>query len=807
MFLAGLTLSLAPGLVVSEVSTYTVTGAGPGESVGLVGGVAGLGSGPCPPFLGGRCFHVVGPLQRIGSAVADANGSATIQFTAPPTDGIRLATQAFVRRGPGGANTVFSNARVDEVFPPWVSGLNARPANPTCLAPPDPPAFDGTASVVRAFPALTFFLPTKMAQPPGDPGTWWIAEQPGTILRFDNDDGVMTSDLVLDIQALVSTSSDETGLLSFAFHPEFEVNGEVFLFYTREQGARDFLEIARYVSLDGGLTLDPTPLDILFTLETVGQIHFGGNLGFGPDGYLYLGVGDGGKLASENGQDTFTLLGKVLRVDVDAAIPYGIPADNPFADGIAGLAEIYAYGIRQPWRWSFDRLTGDLWLGDVGFSTSEEISIIERGGNYGWDLQEGSVCNTDPNCDTVPGLIDPVLTFGHVGATAVIGGYVYRGTEIPNLVGTYLFADHFTPELWGIQYDVNGVPSQFVAATAPGVDTTSFAEDTDGELYMLSLDGTIHRIEPPAVLPPVDDFPTLLSETGCFDLLDPTVPVEAMIPFEPNSELWSDGATKRRWLAMPDGATIDSDALGDLDLPIGSVLAKEFTVAGQRIETRLLVRHDDGLWAGYTYAWDAAETEATLVDGALTVPTPIGEWRIPSRAECLQCHTAVAGFTLGLEESQLNRELEYPSTGLFANQLFTLDAVGLLTDALENTPDQLPALPDPTTALQSPAARSYLHVNCAHCHQPGGPGLGDIDLRFTETEGNGCDLATAPVEGDLGVPGALVVDPGSSATSVLSLRMNATDTNRMPPLASVVVDPLGTSLVDGWIDDMAPCPP
>lgn len=806
MLAAGLTLLLAPGLVVHEVSTYTVTGATPGETVGLAAGNSGLGNGPCPAALGGRCFDIDGRLQRMGQAVADASGIALIPVTAPGNEGVELATQAFIRRGVGGADSVFSDARVDRVFAPWVAGLAARPANTTCLAPPDPPAFDGSASVVHAFPALSFFRPTKMAQPQGDPDTWWIAEQPGSIWRFVDDDGVLTADLVLDIEPLVSTSSDETGLLSFAFHPDFAVNGEVFLFYTTESGVRDFLEIARYVSLDGGLTLDSTPVDVLIRLETVGQIHFGGNLGFGDDGFLYAGIGDGGKLASENGQDTFTLLGKMVRLDVDGGMPYGIPADNPFADGLAGLPEIYAFGIRQPWRWSFDRLTGDLWLGDVGFDTREEISIIERGGNYGWDLQEGTVCNTDPNCDLAPGLVDPVFDYGHVGGAAVIGGYVYRGSAIPNLAGTYVYADHFDGELKGLTYDADGLPSQFVAATALGVDTTSFAEDADGELYMLSLTGDIHRIEPPAVLPPVDDFPVLLSETGCFDPLDPTVPVEAMIPYEPNSELWSDGATKRRWLATPDGTTIDADALGDLDLPIGSVLAKEFSVAGQRIETRLLVRHDDGVWAGYTYAWDAAEAEATLVDGALTVPTPSGDWRIPSRAECLQCHTEVAGDTLGLELGQLNRDLEYPSTAITANQLFTLEAVGLLTDPLGNTPDQLSALPDPTTAPQSPAARSYLHANCAHCHQPGGPGLGDIDLRITEIDHTGCELATAPIEGDLGVPGALIVDPGSSATSVLSLRMHATDAHRMPPLATVVVDPLGTSLVDGWIDDMGPCP-
>jgi len=456
-----LTLSLAPGLVTGEVSTYTVTGANAGETVVLMAGSNGLGMGPCPAAIGMMCMGIVGPLRNVGSGIADANGTATIQMTPPNVVGFDMATQAVVKRGAGGAQSVLSDPRVDDVFPPWVSGLASRPANPTCLAPADPPVFDGDASVVRAFNALTFDRPTTMAQPPGNPDLWWIAEQPGSVWRFDDDDAVLTADLVIDIEAEVDDTGNEQGLLGMAFHPDFVNNGEVFLSYIDDRGAAgDFTEVTRYVSLDGGLTLDPTTKEMLFELEQPFDNHNGGNILFGPDGYLYLGLGDGGGADDpfDTGQDRFELLGKMIRIDVDSAFPYAIPPDNPFADGVDGLPEIYAFGFRNPWRWSFDRSTGDLWVGDVGQNAREEVDLVELGGNYGWDLMEGDICHGGAACNSIPGLIDPVIDYPHPKGFSVIGGYVYRGSAIPGLVGRYLYTDHFVDDLWGLAFDEVGEP-------------------------------------------------------------------------------------------------------------------------------------------------------------------------------------------------------------------------------------------------------------------------------------------------------------------------------------------------------------
>jgi mono/diheme cytochrome c family protein len=224
------------------------------------------------------------------------------------------------------------------------------------------------------------------------------------------------------------------------------------------------------------------------------------------------------------------------------------------------------------------------------------------------------------------------------------------------------------------------------------------------------------------------------------------------------------------------------------------------------VETRLLVRHDDGAWGGYAYAWLDDDSDAVLTDDALLVPAGNrDEWRIPSRGECLQCHTEVAGFDLGLTIGQLNREFTYPSTGITANQLTTFDRAGLLEAALPNTPDQLDAQVDPATAAPPGAARSYLDANCAHCHQPGGPGLGDLDFRIATKDPGGCD--ELPTQGDLGVVDARVIAPGDASRSIVSVRMHATDGTRMPPVATDLVDPIGTAAVDAWIDGLTGCPP
>jgi uncharacterized repeat protein (TIGR03806 family) len=248
------------------------------------------------------------------------------------------------------------------------------------------------------------------------------------------------------------------------------------------------------------------------------------------------------------------------------------------------------------------------------------------------------------------------------------------------------------------------------------------------------------------------------------------------------------------------------NAEGDWEFPVGTVLMKRFRLGGKLIETRLLMRHEDGEWAGYSYEWDAGGRDATLLLGEKTKAVGGVTWTYPSRSQCLQCHTQAAGRVLGPETWQMNRDAFYPSTGRTANQLLTFEHVGLFAEPLGAEPESLPALPDPWDAGEplEERARSYLHANCSHCHRPGGTARGNADFRFDTpfAEMNICDVES---DNDLGVAGARLLLPGDPSRSIISLRMHATDTNRMPPIGRNVVNEAGADLIDAWIESLASC--
>lgn len=333
--------------------------------------------------------------------------------------------------------------------PPPASGLDARPVNTTCIAP-DRATGQVSLGLERAFPSLSFTNPVALLQAPGDGSRWFVVEQAGRVMVFPNSPSAATAATFIDLRSRV-LSGGEQGLLGMAFDPQFATNGRVYLSYTADGPRRSVL--SRFRSLDGGQSLNAITEEVLLTVPQPYSNHNGGHIAFGPDGYLYFGLGDGGSGGDpqNNAQTTTNLLGAMLRIDVNGPAPYGIPGDNPFAanprcangSGTAPCPEIYAWGLRNPWRWSFDRATGALWAGDVGQSAREEIDRIERGGNYGWRYREGTLCyNPSSNCPTVgPGgepLIDPVAEYGRTVGASVTGGYVYRGSAIPSLVGRYL---------------------------------------------------------------------------------------------------------------------------------------------------------------------------------------------------------------------------------------------------------------------------------------------------------------------------------------------------------------------------------
>lgn len=367
-----------------------------------------------------------------------------------------------------------------------------------------PPSSGGIPEVVvsRVFADLSFVSPTVLKQAPGDDSRWFVAEKRGFIRVFANNPDSSSAEIFLDISGVVDAAG-EGGLLGFAFHPDFPTTPEVFVSYTRS-GSPLVSYLSRFTSTDGGLTLLAASEEPILTVLQPRANHNGGDVTFGADGYLYAGFGDGGGAGDplENAQDDSNLHGSVIRIDVDGAAPYGIPADNPNAGnalctqgyGGAPCPEIFAWGLRNPWRLAFDSATGRLWAGDVGQGDWEEIDIIERGGNYGWDEREGDHCYEPPSgcLDT---FADPVAEYDHGLGQSVTGGYVYRGAAVGDLVGWYVFGDFVSGNLFAIPADSTPVTEPELLLDT-GLSIVTFGQGVDGELYLADFGvGTIHRIE------------------------------------------------------------------------------------------------------------------------------------------------------------------------------------------------------------------------------------------------------------------------------------------------------------------------
>jgi uncharacterized repeat protein (TIGR03806 family) len=672
-----------------------------------------------------------------------------------------------------------------------------------------------------------------MFQAPGDDSRWFVIERSGIIRVFDNVSTVPSMQVFLDIRdRVIQLGQSEAGLLGLAFHPDFSTNGRAYLNYVRGVyqggqlvGARSMT--SEFLSADGGLTLDRSSERVLLDVSKNFDNHNGGQLEFDQDGYLRIGLGDGGGGydPDDNAQNNMVLLGKMLRIDVNSqpgGAPYGIPGDNPNegnplcnvnGSGSQNCPEIFASGLRNPWRWSIDRQTGMQWVGDVGQSTVEEIDIVVLGGNYGWDIWEGLECTAGTNNCQTAGFIEPVASYTRDMGRSITGGYVYRGTQSTELYGRYIFADFVTGMIASLTPDQSGgysITPHVQPGTAPTgapaqLAVSAFGEANDGELYLLDFfAGHIYRIVFTAGGGGGDNVPQQLSATGCISTTSAGAPpLPYLIPYRPNAPFWSDNMDKERWIGLPNGQNITVQNDGDWDLPNGSVLVKHFRFNGRLVETRLYMRHPDGVWGGYTYEWNQAETDATRVTGGRTITIGNQDWLFPSEAQCVQCHTQAAGYSLALETAQLNGDHTYPQTGRTANQITTLNTVNVLSPPVA---DGAPAYADPMDTNQSLnlRARAYLHTNCSNCHRPQGPTPTSLDLRHDTplSDTDACDVT--PSSGDLGITDARIIAPGDSARSVLLQRIARRDTNAMPPLGSTVRDMEGEALIDSWIASLTP---
>ena len=357
--------------------------------------------------------------------------------------------------------------------------------------------------IENAFPDLTLADPVDLQSPRDGAGRLFAVELAGRIVVFPNDSSASTPDIFLDISARVERESDG-GLFGVAFHPDYEENGYFYVNYTAADPLRKV--ISRF-SVDPSNPNRANPDSELVLLEIPLEVsgHNGGQLQFGPDDYLYIATGDGNPHSADssgNGQDPSTLTGAMIRIDVDdpsSAMNYGIPSDNPFVgEGPAYREEVYAYGLRNPWRFSFDSLTGDLWLGDVGAGLWEEINIIEKGRNYGWNILEGRHCFDPPaGCDPDT-LATPIWEYSHhpdslFNGRSVTGGYVYRGSGTPQLYGKYIFGDFVNGQVWALsRVDDDSVYVEELIDT--DFHIVSFGVDADEELYVITIEDSLYRI-------------------------------------------------------------------------------------------------------------------------------------------------------------------------------------------------------------------------------------------------------------------------------------------------------------------------
>ncbi|MEO0574154.1 MAG: PQQ-dependent sugar dehydrogenase [Pseudomonadota bacterium] len=701
-------------------------------------------------------------------------------------------------------------------------GLDTRPDNSTCIAPARPTS-DASVSISDPYPNLPdFSQPTKLLLEPAGAGRWFVLQKSGQIQTFAPGNPTGTTEYMDLTDTRSIRTRSEGGLLGMAFHPDYPATPEIFLSYTIDHSGPPMRHVVSRMVLDdvtapGAGTIE----QILLEVDQDFDNHNGGDIAFGPDGALYFGLGDGGSgndpLARS--QDTTRLLGSMLRIDViGTGASYNIPADNPFAsnsqcgagNNADNCPEIYAWGLRNPWRWSFDPDSGALWLADVGQGAREEVNLIERGGNYGWRCREGTLDTGNASDCATNELIDPVTEYPRNLGNSITGGQVYRGTAIPELSGLYIFADYGSGRFWAARPDGQGGYENDELINT-NLNPTAFNYGPDGELYFVDINGSngsgrVRRLDP-AASPIADTVPELLSDTGCVDATNTSEPYDGLVPYDLNAPFWSDGADKDRYIGLPNGTTMTINAIGDFEFPNGTVIVKNFRIGGELVETRHLMRHTDGVWAGYTYEWNAAQTEATRVRGGKVRRVNGQDWIYPSQAQCMECHTGAAGFALGPEVAQLNKTFTYPSTGRTANQLETLQHVMMFDAPLPDAVSALDVLADPADTAQPVElrARAYLHTNCAQCHRPNGPTPSTLDLRYDTplTQTNACD--EQPLEGDLGIANARLIAPGDANASLVIERMQRRDIHGMPPVGSNRIDTDGVSTVAAWINGLPGC--
>ncbi|MDP2527697.1 PQQ-dependent sugar dehydrogenase, partial [Maribacter dokdonensis] len=735
----------------------------------------------------------------------------------------------------------------------------------------------GSQPYELAFANLNFDTPLNFNTVPNS-NNIVVGQRDGKVFWFIDDENTAQKSLVIDLSLEVGGKIWDGGFLGLSLHPEFgsgQNKNFAYVYYTT-QSTDTTLESP--LSFSCGLErfhgnylvlerFEIEPLSMQFVANSrvtlikrrmFNTTHRGGGMQFGDDGFLYISTGD--QAAYINAQQIAENLdGGVLRLDVDmdlsrSHVPlrklgvndvgendefsgfyYTIPNDNPFVDYSGSVfEEYYSIGHRNPHRLTKDSQTGVFYIGEVGEDSHEEINVLSAGKNYGWPLYEGFA---GPKLSCLPQLYNdmdhtrPLVSFPRSEANAIIGGYVYRGNNMPELKGKYLCADYGVgSEIWAV--DINTGNYELLGNFTP-TNIVSFGQDFDGELYLLKQGDNVnlYKLKSSSDL---HSAPTTLSATGVFvgDVANLNVR-EGFIPYDLIDSFYSDGAVKKRWMAIPNNGShntseekIDFSANGNWNFPVGSVLVKHFEypiddnnpTVTRKLETRFSIKDAEGEFYFLTYRWNESQTEAYLVEEGLdeniTINTVNGDfrqisWHYPSEGECLSCHNPSSGGTLGPRTKNLNKDYDYTDLGgTVGNQLVTLSALGILN---ENISDEEvsqfvthTSMYDLNSNLED-RARSYLDLNCAYCHNPNTNNRANFDLRLERTLSQ-TGLLTAGVNEPLNIDiDEKILYPGNALKSILYHRTASVQPGTMmPPLAKNQVDEKGVELLEEWINSLVP---
>ncbi len=746
--------------------------------------------------------------------------------------------------------------------------------------PSETPGPSGAWQVVDAFPSLNFIDPIRLIHR-AEMNRFYVVGKSGHIWFFNDGASTSSKTLFLDLSQRTRVAGD-SGLLGMVFHPEFGVQGSpnrhyvyVYYRYTPDKSLTDggsavpaYMRLSRFTISPVTQTADPSSELVLINQFDRHDWHQGGGMFFGPEGFLYLTVGDEGA-AHDSYQSTQKLNGGlfsgILRLDVDkdpqrshpirrqplpgGAPPAGwpgtytanyfVPNDNPWQDAGGGvLEEFYAVGLRSPHAMSFDPDTGDIWIGDVGQGSREEVSVARKGDNLQWPYREGNINGQRAQPSPLIGNdTPPVWAYPRSDGGCVIGGYVYRGQKFAgSLFGKYLVGDHNSRTLWTVTRRPGQAPLVEYLASMPGqnggkAQLAGWGTDDEGNIYMCKPNGTgdgngkIYKLVRSGTAVP--EPPATLSQTGAFSNLTNLTPAQGLLPYTVTAPLFSDNAAKQRWIAVPNNGShntaaekITVAADGTWDFPPGSVIVKHFELPidelnpaqVSRLETRFLVHTAGGGMYGVTYKWRADGSDADLLPAGdtrdLTVQLAGGgtrdqRWHFPSRADCLSCHNDNAGQMLGLKNHQLNGDFFYLLSGRSDNQLRALNHIGLFSPALNE--GAISGLPKAAALTNSHASlehrvRSYADSNCAQCHRPNGVAA-NFDARFSTALASQ-NIIRGELEGAYAPADATLIQPGDLARSIFHRRDISTGDDRMPPMGRTLVDETYRQVLEAWIGSM-----